>query len=224
MFSNQKEKKKALLVLIGFELAVVLMIVLFFLRSSFDDGNVVKKHSAAEGIPAITADNGFLQFNSVKVKVPDENASYVIGYDWTKTDKDYPTMPSSASVYYSNDKGSTLYEIVLYRDMIHSKDGSADEITLDTWFDDWDLKSEDGTSQELYKTPATNGVLVSVMSDSADDDKEKAYCSYTYYFAVETSNSIEQYVLELNCYDPASFDNVKGIFEQCAESISTDAS
>ena len=216
-----KEKKIETFILGGVTLLVILMILLTVTRSSLDDGNVEKKYSVPGDSPVIAAENGTLKFNSVRVSVPQENASYVIGYDWAKTDKEYPTVPSSASASYTDESEKLLYEIVLYRDKVASLDDPEENKTVDTWFDGWTLDSGENAAQEMYQAKNTKGVLIR-NSGTQSGDSDNKNCSYTYYFAVEANNSIEQYVLELDYYDSASLDKAEEIFKACADSITVD--
>lgn len=211
-------QKKILFILVGLGLLIMLLIALHYTEKTLVSGNISKKYSDSMDIPAITADNGYLSFNSVSVKVPKEGASYVIGYDWAEGDTEYPTIPSSASASYLNDKGHDSYEILLYRDKVSPKNNPDSNVSLDTWFDGWTTSDEDGSTQEKYKAKNANGILIKTANK--DLDGENKYCSYTYYFAVETSSSIEQYILELNCFDTESISNADSLFKSCADSIS----
>lgn len=234
LFFPKTKKAKLLLVLIGLELIIVLAVLLFFLRSALSAGNV-NKYADSKDIPVVTASDGLLEFNNVRVIVPDKNATYVIGYDWAKSDKDYPSIPSSASAYYTGDEDQTMYEVLLYRDKVTPKKKDGKKYSLDMWFDEWKQASKGNDAQEAYKTPDTKGFLIKTGSedvdygdtdaadaDAADDSGNKnTYRSYTYYFAVETDSDVEQYVFELNCYDPKYYGVVESIFKECADSIHT---
>ncbi len=253
-----------MLLLVGAELVLILALVPYFLFASFNSGNV-DKYADAKNIPVVTADYGSLVFDSVRVSVPEKGASYAIGYDWAKNDKDYPSVPSSASAYYTDDSDNVLYEVMLYRDKVTPKDNNGNKYSLDMWFDEWTQGSKGSDSQKAYKTPDTKGFLIQTGSEAASSDEEASdaaqgetndkedktpdetaevapdkapeeelketsdetseenntYCSYTYYFAVETDSDIEQYVLELDFYDPDYIAKAESIFKECADSIST---
>lgn len=253
------KQKKVMLILVGAELVLILALVPFFLFSTYNSDNV-KKYADAKNIPVVTADYGRLEFDSVRVTVPTEGASYAIGYDWAKHDKEYPSVPSSASVSYSDEADKVLYEVMLYRDKVTPKEKDGKEYSLDMWFDEWEQGSKGSGAQKSYKTPDTKGFLIQTGGDiapaeateeesakttdaaSAKDSKDaneeasdeaasetseetseekNTYCSYTYYFAVETDSDIEQYVLELDFYDPEYIGKAESIFKEIADSIST---
>ena len=248
-FSAQSKRNKALIMMIGVELIVVLIILLYFLRFSISAGNV-EKYADTKDIPEITADDGLLIYDNVRVIVPDEDATYVIGYDWAKKDTEYPSIPSSASAYYTDDNEQTRYEVLLYRDKVTPKEKSGKKYTLDMWYDEWEKASKGDSNQKPYKTPDTKGFLIQTgnvepsedksddnakdktedqsagtaedkSQDNSEENSKNGNCSYTYYFAVETDSDIEQFVFELNCYDPDYFDKAEKIFKACADSIHT---
>lgn len=212
--SFSTRKKKLLLILIELELLAVLIIILFLLQRSLNAGNV-EKFADASDTPVVTAEDGRLRYNRVIVKVPTEGASYAVGYEWAEDDIDYPSVPSSASAYYTNESGEQVsYEVLLYRDrIIDPKESSS----VDDWYSKWAQQSANSSDQEAYKTSKTKGYLIRVNSS---DDEEKTYCSYKYYFAVKSGKNVEQYVLELAFYDPDSIKDAENIFKSCAKSIS----
>lgn len=225
-FKNLSIKNKRLMLIIEMELLILLFIVLCFCRDVLNLGNVVEYASSSD-VPVVTAADGYLEFDTVRVKVPHQGANYVIGYDWARGDKDYPTVPSSASAYYTDDSDEITYEVLLYRDKVTPKPEGDDGSALDTWFDEWEHKTDGNIEQHTYTTPNTEGFIIRTTAepseddqDNADKDNNKTYCSYTYYFAVETENDIEQYVLEINYYDPAAIEKAEDIFANCAGSIS----
>ena len=211
-------KRKINFIVIGLCLVVSLITVLFFLRNSFVINSIDKELSDYNDVPDITVNNGKLRYNSVSVNVPKEGASYTIGYDWGKHDTDYPSIPSTASAYYTNEDEQILYEILLYRDLVAPKIENGNKVSLDTWFDNWKPESGKNATQEPYTTRNTKGILVRV-SDDNYGNKGKKYCSYNYYFAVDAGSNIEQYVLEVNYYDSDSIDNAEDLFKACADSI-----
>ena len=211
------DKTVKIFIIVGAVLFVLLTTVLFFVRNSIGEG-VDQTHSNYNDIPHIMADAGTLSCNSVSVKVPKKDAVYSIGYDWGADDTDYPTIPSTASASYLDENDNAVYEVLLYRDEVYPTDNAKSKKTIDNWFDDWKPLTDDAAQQEPYKTAKTKGILVRVVKEPSE--KEKAYCSYTYYFAVEANNSIEQYVLELDCFDSESFSGAEDLFKKCADSIS----
>lgn len=295
-YSELSHKEKRTVLLIEVMLIGILVILLFFLRSLYQR-NTAEHYTEPEEMPVVTADDGRLTFNEVSVKVPKENAKYLIGYDPASPDEEYPSVPSSASVYYTDDSGNITYEVVLYRDRVMPKSTDHEQYTMKDWFEEWTPATDKGSKQEEYSTDETKGFLIRVpdknedgekeeakeeaaddaaeggatidetdgeetASDSeeregadakgtddaeetagekasikeegeaAGDDakaeeasegetvkKEKTYCSYTYYFAIETEKNIEQYVLELDYYDPDSVDRSEELFNTIAESI-----
>ena len=188
------------------------MFVLFYYwRASMTEGSV-DKHANSQVLPSVTADNGILSYNSVRVKVPTEGASYSVGYDWAKEDKEYPSVPSSASACYNSSADQIDYEVVLYRDKVIAKDDK-DTNSVGEWFSDWEPISDENVEQRLYKAKTTEGVLVY----NLHEENEKKYCSYTYYFVAETDKSVEQYVLEMTIYNLDL--DAEALFKSCADSI-----
>lgn len=210
------KKNRTLFVIVEIELAVLLIIMVYFLRSSLVSRNI-DVYADKTDIPTVSAEEGYLKFNSIRVSVPKEGASYVIGYDWAKGDKEYPSIPSSASVSYNGDNDQVLYEVLLYRDSIIPKNEGDRQYTVDDWFEEWKRRSGSSTAQEVYETLNTKGFLIETTEDSSKD--KKAYCSYAYYFAVKADESIEQYVLELVYYDHDSLDNAEDLIKSFADSI-----
>lgn len=206
------KKNRTLFVIVEIELAVLLIIMVYFLRSSLVSGNIDMYADNAD-IPVVSAEEGYLKFNSVRVSVPSESASYVIGYDWAKGDKEYPSVPSSASASYNGDNDQVLYEVLLYRDSVIPKNEGDTHNTVDSWFEGWKRRTGSSSAQEVYETPNTKGFLIETT------EEKKAYRSYAYYFAVEADESIEQYVLELDYYDRDSLDNAEALIKSCADSI-----
>ena len=210
-------KNKRLLLIIEFELLALLIISLAFWRDVLNNGNI-EKYASTDNIPTVSAEDGHLEFDAVRVSVPDSDASYSIGYDWAKDDEEYASVPSSVSAYYTDDEDNVTYEIFLYRDKVTPINGENDKVSLDSWFDEWEHQSGGSGGQEAYKAPHIKGYLIRHNSGSSED--EKTYCSYTYYFAIEANGNIEQYVLEIDLYDPDCIDRAEEIFKSCADSIS----
>lgn len=209
------KKNKRLLLIVEFELLALLIISLAFWRDILNNGNI-EKYASTDNIPTVSAEDGHLAFDAVRVSVPDSDASYSIGYDWAKDDEDYPSVPSSVSAYYTDDEDQVTYEIFLYRDKVTPMNGEEGDVSLDSWFDEWGQQQEAGV-QETYEAPRVKGYLIRHNSGSSED--EKTYCSYTYYFAIEANGNIEQYVLEVDLYDPDCIDRAEEIFKACADSI-----
>lgn len=266
-------RDKTIIVLLELLLVIILLAVFFFLRASYESGNV-ERYAKTDDIPVVTAERGVLAFNEVSVRVPPENASYVIGYDQASPDEEYPSVPSSASANYTDGSGRFTYEVVLYRDRVIQRNQDHQIYSLENWYEEWKPASSDGVSvQEAYSTPQTAGFLIRVTdgsvkkeapeggapedeassgkddppkdettaeaADNASKDDapagsdgsaegepsggEKIYCSYTYYFAVETEKTIEQYVLELDYYDPKTVDQTEALFRAIADTITVSA-
>ena len=209
-FSGMSHRKKVLFIIVELELIALLLVALFFVRHSrmVDD---IDKYAIADNAPEITAEAGNLIVDSVSVKVPSEDASYTIGYDWSEEDKDYPTVPTSASAYYTGKSGAVEYEAILYRNRVLPKER---DNSLRSWDEQWKKGAGENAGQEAYETPDTKGYLIRT-------NDEKKYCSYAYYFPVETDSSIEQYVLEMNFYSSDSIKNAEKLFKSIADSITT---
>jgi len=217
-FSGNK-KRKRLILFIELELAAVLIVVLALLHTSLNAGNV-EKYADNKDKPVVTAEDGYLSYDMVSVKVSGKGANYIVGYDWAEDDTDYPTVPSSASAYYNDSSGQVAYEVFLYRDKVTPKKSDGRKYSLDTWREEWEQSEGENAAQEAYKTEHTKGFLIKDKFDSEDSGENKTYCSYTYYFAVETDSDIEQYVLELSFYDPDAIKGAEKTFKSCADSIS----
>ena len=216
MIHLKKDKVKIALTVINLAFIAGLVVLLALLRNGLNIGTN-KVHTDYDDIPTVTAEDGVLRYNTVSVKVPKENASYTVGFDWGKDDRDYPTVPSTGSVTYS--KGDQpSYEVLLYRDNVVPLEELDAGKTKDNWFDDWGSSPDENTQIVPYEAAKTKGLLVKI-TDGAPEGERK-YCSYNYYFVLETSNSIEQYVLELNFYDEESINNAESLFTACADTIS----
>ena len=216
MIHKLSRKNKRLLLIIEMELFVLLIISLAFWRDILNAGNI-EEYANTDNIPSVAAEDGYLEFDTVRVSVPDPDASYSIGYDWAKNDKDYPSVPSSVSAYYTDDQDQVTYEVFLYRDKVIPISGDDGGTSLDSWFDEWEQQPADVNGQEAYEAPNVKGYLIRQGNDPSED--KNTYCSYTYYFAVETNSNIEQYVLEIDLYDPDCIDRAEEIFKACADSI-----
>ena len=205
---KMNNKKKLLLLLIEGMLVAVFVMLLIILRYGYNSGNVEHYHDPGDA-PAVHAGDGILRFNSVSTSVSKEGGTYAVGYDQASDDEEYPSVPSSASVYYTGEDGTMLYEVILYRDRVMPKATDHDTYTLDDWFAEWAPASEGDTVQEAYNTPQTSGFLI----------RGNNNCSYTYYFAVETESSIEQYVLELDYYDDSTASQAEELFKGISDSL-----
>lgn len=210
-FSELSEKNKRLVMLIELMLFAILIMVLYLTRLAYNAGNV-EHYADPSDKPVVRADNGILSFNTVSVEVPKKGARYAIGYDQASDDEDYPSVPSMASACYSDDKGGTTYEILLYRNLVIPKATDHETYTMDDWFNEWKPETDKYEEPESYKTAHTAGFLIK--------NKSKENCSYTYFFAVETESDIEQYVLELDYYDIPNADKAADIFKTVSESLS----
>lgn len=215
------DKHKVYFLLSGMVLIPLFLLIVFLWSESLTSNNV-SKSLYRDYAPVITAENGFLTYNSVRIKVPKTGASYTVGYDWAREDKDYPSVPSSATVLYSNDGGQPAYEVVLYRDKVVQKDlrSTSNGEVLKKWFDGWDSTSDSYVKQQPYEAPTTSGFLVSTHREYGEGAKE--YCSYTYYFVIETVSSFEQYVVDFRFFDSDSINNAEGIFKAFTDGITID--
>lgn len=215
------KKNRKLLILVELELLVVLVLFLSLWRTGLNAGNV-EKYASSEDIPVITAEDGYLAYNKVRVKVPEAGATYAVGYDWAEEDTDYPSIPTSAAAVYTGKEGQDLYDIILYRDKVTPKGDGSDQYTLEMWRADWVKTAESAENQEAYNTTAAKGFLIRTETEDGNGAKEN--CSYTYYFAVETERNIEQFVFEMSFYDPKYIAQAEKLFKACADSISVRAS
>lgn len=215
MIKINKKKLKRFFVFIGLLLVIGLIVLVMSISDSNNAGNI-EKYSKHDNPPTIIAENGIISIDDVSMKVPQKNASYSIGYDWGEKDTEYPTVPSSATVNYTDIAGNVAYELYMYRNSIVPKNSDSNK-TVETWFDSWKTSNNDDVKQEKYRGPHTEGIIIR-SSDTTSND-ENAYCSYSYYFVIETAENIEQYAFTLNCYDSAYFAIADQVFKSCINSI-----
>ena len=220
-------------------LAVELLILLTVNMALFDYAKIAPKmpteYAETKKADTISSDDGELQVNSVKVKVPDDDyVSYSIAYSWAKGDKEYPSVPNAAIATYqknnpeeaktSGDKSSNSdmntvkYEISLYKEDHYSKSEIPNGKTTDNWFAAWEENQSDGVVKKRVTHGNYKGFLVSSLDA---ENYAEDYRSYKFSFAISESKGMSIYTLEGVCYEPSEIDQFEKIMDTSADSIST---
>ncbi|MBR0373970.1 MAG: hypothetical protein IJH91_05545 [Mogibacterium sp.] len=214
------KKKKKLLLIIGAELVVVLAIILLLYVRSLHLGNETLLHNRQDA-DQISAENGLLSVNDVSVEVPAEGAKYTITYEWAEDDEEYPTIPTAASVAYSDDDGNVVYEAALYKVSFTPTEEIPEGKDVSNWFDDWDVIEDENVTQRKYNTNTTHGFLITVRSG---EDENMTVDSYSYYFVQSTSTGMGLYVLEFTCFDAEYAQQFGTMFAECMQHVSLETS
>lgn len=168
-----------------------------------------------EPIDDISCTDDALIVNNIKAAVPVEGRpEFSISYSWSEEDSDYPSVPHAISANYNDSEGNSLYGITLYRNETVPAADIPSGTNASNWFDSW--KSE--TDAEICQVPV-NTEHVSGFYIYPNEAAESDYNNYSYYFAVESADSISIYVLEGVCLDPERTAAFRSIMDECIQSL-----
>ena len=173
----------------------------------------------SEQVDDISAEEGLLKVNDVRVAVPtDGTEEYSISYSWAEDDGKYPSVPQAITAVYTNEEGAIRYSISLYRSETVPKKKLPKGKKASNWFDDWETVTEGEVLQKPLKSVDVNGFYIYPQQPEEGADASE-YNDYSYYFAVKDHGGVSVYILEGVCPDEESAAEFPEIMNSCIKSI-----